>query len=105
MTEHEIQNEIRAALAPYAVIFRCNVGKGYTQDGRYFSTGLPPGFSDLFGVRRSDGKAIFIEVKSSVGKPTQNQLNFIEAMKKHGAVAGICRSAKEAIKLVTEESI
>ena len=105
MTEHEIQNEIRAALAPYAVIFRCNVGKGYTQDGRYFSTGLPPGFSDLFGVRRSDGKAIFIEVKSSVGKPTQNQLNFIEAMKKHGAVAGICRSAMEAIKLVTEESI
>lgn len=105
MTEHEIQNEIRAALAPYAVIFRCNVGKGYTQDGRYFSTGLPPGFSDLFGVRRSDGKAIFIEVKNSVGKPTQNQLNFIEAMKKHGAVAGICRSAMEAIKLVTEESI
>lgn len=105
MTEHEIQNEIRAALAPYAVIFHCNVGKGYTQDGRYFSTGLPPGFSDLFGVRRSDGKAIFIEVKSSVGKPTQNQLNFIEAMKKHGAVAGICRSAMEAIKLVTEESI
>lgn len=105
MTEHEIQNEIRAALAPYAVIFRCNVGKGYTQDGRYFSTGLPPGFSDLFGVRRSDGKAIFIEVKKTDGKPTQNQLNFIEAMKKHGAVAGICRSAMEAIKLVTEESI
>ncbi len=103
MTEHNIQNEIRAALSPYAVIFRCNVGSGYTQDGRFFSTGLPKGFSDLFGVRRSDGRAIFIEVKKPGERPTQNQLNFIEAMKKHGAVAGICYSPEEAIKLVLEE--
>ncbi len=103
MTEHNIQNEIRAALSPYAVIFRCNVGSGYTQDSRFFSTGLPKGFSDLFGVRRSDGRAIFIEVKKPGGRSTQNQLNFIEAMKKHGAVAGICHSTEEAIKLVLEE--
>lgn len=102
MTEHNIQNEIRAALSPYAVMFRCNVGSGYTQDGRYFSTGLPPGFSDLFGVRRSDGKAVFIEVKKTGGKPTQKQLDFIEAMKKHGAVAGICHSTEEAINLILE---
>ena len=104
MTEHEIQNEIRVALAPYAVIFRCNVGGGYTEDGRFFSTGLPPGFSDLFGVRRSDGRAVFIEVKKPGGKPTQRQLDFIEAMKMHGAVAGICHSAAEAINLVLEVS-
>ena len=104
MTEHEIQNEIRAALSPYAVMFRCNVGCGYTRNGRFFSTGLPQGFSDLFGVRRSDGRAIFIEVKKPGGRPTQNQLNFIETMKKHGAVAGICYSPEEAIKLVLEES-
>lgn len=104
MTEHEIQNEIRVALAPYAVIFRCNVGRGYTQDGRYFSTGLPAGFPDLFGVRRSDGKAIFIEVKKPGRKPTQKQLDFIEAIKMHGAVAGICHSTEEAINLVLEVS-
>lgn len=103
MTEHNIQNDIRAALSPYAIMFRCNVGTGITQDGRFFSTGLPKGFADLFGVRRSDGKAVFIEVKKPGGAPTQNQINFLEAMKKHGAITGICHSAEEAIRLITEE--
>lgn len=102
MTEHEIQNEIRVALAPYAVIFRVNVGKGYTPDGRFFDTGVPVGFSDLFGFRRSDGKAVFIEVKKPSGKPTESQIQFIESMKAYGAVAGIAHSADEAIKIITE---
>ena len=104
MTEHEIQNEIRAALSPYTVMFRCNVGCGYTRDGRFFSTGLPQGFSDLFGVRRSDGRAIFIEVKKPGERASEEQKKFIKAMKKNGAAAGICHSAEEAIKLVLEES-
>lgn len=49
--EHAIQNKIRIAIAPYCDIFRINVGAGFTKDGRYFNTGVPPGFSDLFGVR------------------------------------------------------
>lgn len=73
MTEHEIQNEIRAVLSPYAVMFRCNVGCGYTRDGSFFSTGLPQGFSDLFGVRSSDGKAIFIESNIHRGKKVRWQ--------------------------------
>ena len=103
MTEHEIQNEIRAALSPYAVMFRCNVGCGYTQDGRFFSTGLPQGFSDLFGVRRSDGRAIFIEVKRPDGRASEEQKKFLKAMRNNGAIAGICHSEEEAIKLVLEE--
>lgn len=101
--EHEIQNQIRIAVSKYCVIFRINVGQGYTKDGRYFTTGVPNGFSDLFGVRRSDGKAVFIEVKTQKGKPTENQRNFIQQMKLAGAIAGICRSADEAIKLILEE--
>lgn len=103
MTEHDIQNEIRAALSPYAVMFRINVGSGRTIDGRYFSTGVSPGFSDLFGVRKSDGRAIFIEVKKPGGKVTDRQKNFLERMKKLGAVTGIAHSAEEAIRLITEE--
>lgn len=103
MTEHEIQNEIRAALSPYAVMFRINVGSGRTVDGRFFNTGVPSGFSDLFGVRRSDGKAVFIEVKKPGGKVTDRQKNFLERMKKLGAVTGIAHSAEEAIRLITEE--
>lgn len=101
--EHRIQNEIRLALADSCLIFRANVGKVRTPDGRYFDTGLPNGFTDLFGFRKSDGKAVFIEVKTSKGKPTEKQQNFLQMMKLNGAIAGICRSAEDAINLVTKE--
>lgn len=101
--EHEIQNQIRLAVAPYCDIFRINVGQGYTKDGRYFSTGVPPGFPDLFGVRKSDGKAVFIEVKTAKGRATEKQHNFLQMMKFNGAIAGICRSTEDAIKLILEE--
>ena len=98
--EHEIQNEIRLALADTCMIFRGNVGAGCTKDGRYFSTGLPKGFSDLFGFRKSDGKAVFIEVKTPKGRPTKEQLDFLYTMNKNGAIAGLCRSAEDAINLI-----
>ena len=100
MTEHDIQNLIRAETADIAVIFRANVGSGITYDGRYFDTGLPKGFSDLFGFRKSDGKAIFIEVKSAVGRPSKEQKNFIEKMNEYGALAGIARSVGDARKII-----
>ena len=99
--EHRIQNEIRAAVSEHCIIFRVNVGKGRTVDGRFFSSGVPPGFSDLFGVRKSDGRAVFIEVKTPKGRASKNQKHFIDEMRKAGAIAGICRSADEAVKLVT----
>lgn len=102
MTEHDIMNSIRAALSPYAVVFRINVGSGKTLDGRYFSTGVPKGFSDLFGVR-NDGRAFFIEVKKPHGAVRPEQTHFLAEMRKSGAIAGICRSAEEAIKLITKE--
>lgn len=98
--EHKIQNMIRVALSPYAVIFRANVGKGFTFDGRYFDTGLPKGFPDLFGFRKSDGKAIFIEVKTPTGRPSKEQTNFLNAMESNGAITGICRSPADALRLV-----
>lgn len=101
--EHKIQNEIRAAVSEYCVIFRANVGKGFTKDGRYFDTGLPVGFSDLFGVRKSDGKAVFIEVKTKKGRVTERQQRFLSEMLKNGAIAGVCRSKEEAVELVRKE--
>lgn len=100
--EHKVQNQIRLALADTCVIFRMNVGSGYTFDGRYFSTGVPKGFSDLFGFRKSDGRAVFIEVKTATGRASREQKNFIEQMTKYGAIAGICRSADDAINLIKE---
>lgn len=98
--EHNIQDQIRLALSPYAVMFRQNVGSGYTFDGRYFSTGVPKGFSDLFGFRKSDGKAIFIEVKNENGKLSKEQRDFLLTVKSCGAIAGVCRSSADALKLI-----
>ena len=101
--EHDIQNSIRAGVADIALIFRANVGSGITYDGRHFDTGLPKGFSDLFGFRISDGRAFFIEVKSPTGEVRPEQQNFIEQMRSNGALAGIARSVEEARRIILQE--
>ncbi len=100
--EHAIQNLIQLALADKCQIFRMNVGAGFTANGNYIRTGVPKGFSDLFGFRKSDGRAIFIEVKTEKGRASDEQLKFIEQMKKKGAIAGVCRSPEEALNLIKE---
>lgn len=100
MKEIDVQNSIRIALNPYAVVFRANVGIFKTADGRTVSTGLPKGFSDLFGYRRSDGRMFFIEVKNEKGRLRKDQIHFIETMQKNGAIAGVARSPEEAIAII-----
>lgn len=80
-----------------------NVGEGKTVDGRYFTTGVPKGFSDLFGVRHKDGRAVFIEVKTKSGRVRPEQKKFIKKMRECGALAGICHSAEDAVNLLMEE--
>ena len=99
MTETDIMNLIRVKLSEIGLtVFRANVGKIKLSDGRWFDTGLPKGFSDLFAVK--DGKAYFIEVKKPGGTVSPEQINFIDQMKKHGCIAGIAHSVEEAVELV-----
>jgi hypothetical protein len=53
-------------------------------------------------VRRRDGRAVFIEVKKPGGRVSPEQKNFIKVMQSLGAIAGVCYSAEEAVRLVTE---
>jgi hypothetical protein len=101
MSEIDIQNEIRIALSEYSVTFRANVGVFFTRDGRPIRTGLPKGFSDLFGFRKSDGRIFFLEVKTEKGKLSESQKHFLESMKNLGAIVGVARSPKEAIEIIT----
>ena len=105
MTEEDrIMNEIRVELSEAGCIsFRMNVVKMKTPDGRYFDTGVPVGFSDIFGFRKSDGRAFFIEVKTSKGRLSPKQKIFLEAMQSAGAIAGVCRSKEDAKKLIKGE--
>ena len=98
--ETVLMNQIMAALAGTCRLFRINVGKFKTSDGRFISTGVPAGFSDLFGVRIADGRAVFIEVKTESGRPTTKQKKFLAAMLECGALTGIARSVEEAIEIV-----
>lgn len=98
--EHSIQNDIRNSTTDIAVLFRANVGQGITYDGRHFDTGLPKGFSDLFGFRKSDGRAVFIEVKTKTGRIRPEQQNFINKMRLYGALAGVARSVQDARTII-----
>lgn len=71
-------------------------------DGRYFDTGVPNGFPDLCGFRKSDGKMIFIEVKNEKGRLRDDQKKFLSEMQKYDVIAGVARSETEAVKLVLE---
>lgn len=98
-SEHDIQNTIRLRLSERGFcVFRANVGKVRISDGRYFDTGLPKGFTDLFAVK--NGRIYFLEVKSETGKARPEQEHFIAVMRdKYGCVAGVVRSAEDAIRL------
>ena len=116
MREADIQNLIRLHVSErrLGVLFRANVGEAWTGDSvehnpdgsitiyrpRRLKTGLPPGFSDLFGVA-AGGRAVFIEVKSPTGRLRPEQENFLRQMAKMGAYSGVANSVEDAQKIIT----
>ena len=104
-TESLIQNKIRVELSKAGyMVFRINVGKVRMADGRWFDTGAPKGFCDLFGFR-PDGQIFFIEVKNEKGRLRDDQKKFMDAMKKRGALVGVARSVKDAMRIVDGKTV
>lgn len=102
--EIAIQDSIRVALAENGyVVFRANVGKVKTADGRFFDSGLPGGFPDLFGFKPENGKIYFIEVKTPKGKRRADQVRFAKNLRDKCAIYGVARSAGEAVTIVRDE--
>ena len=94
-----LQNKIIVALCENGC-FAVNhtVGDFFTKYGTLVSIGKP-GESDIWG-HRPDGRAFYLEVKMPGKKPRRDQLEFIEAMKKSGAIAGWCTTIPEALQVV-----
>lgn len=110
-SESYIQNEIRQALVPYGMFFRVNVGQAWTgssyerlpngdmiiRNARPFKTGLPAGFSDIFGavpltikpkhVGLKVAQFATLEVKRPGGRLSENQKNFLDAVHTIGGIA------------------
>lgn len=125
--EHVVQNDIRNALCDKGLFFRAQVGQAWTgskverlpgnrvliHGARPFSTGLPAGFSDLFGevpvvitqemVGQTIGVFTVIEVKDK-GKATEKQLAFIKAVNDNGGRGGVARSVEDALRIVDGEA-
>lgn len=102
--EQAIQDSIRVALAQAGyVAFRVNVGKVKTADGRFFDSGMPSGFPDLFGYKPENGRIYFIEVKTKTGRRRKDQVAFANGLKDKHVIYGVARSAEEAVTIVRDE--
>lgn len=126
MLEHEIQNEIRVHISQkqLATLFRGNVGNAWTgnkierrpsgsiliHDARPFTTGLPQGFPDLFGIKsititpdmvgQKIAAFVFVEVKQPGKRPTKIQQHMIDFLHAQGAIGGVARSASDAEQIL-----
>lgn len=98
--ESQLVNEIIKATYPHAQLYRINTGSVKTATGYQFSTGTPAGFPDLAGYRRSDGKAVYIEVKVAPNKPTDKQLAFLARARSAGCMTGVAYSAEDAVNII-----
>jgi hypothetical protein len=97
MTETDIQSAIRLALSEYGIIIRQQSGNFELKDGRRLLCGIK-GLSDLLFI--GQGFIAFIEVKTAIGKPSPEQLHFIEVIKKLGHRAGVACSVEDALEII-----
>lgn len=103
MRESEIQKQIMLIVSEAGhLIFRNNSGSYKDpRSGSFIKYGVgSPGGSDLIGIHNPSGRLIAIEVKTKTGRASPAQLQFIDAVLQAGGIAGICRSAQDAIDLI-----
>ena len=108
MKETAIQQAVRLALSQAgAVMFRNNQGSYQDDQGRWIKYGVcNPGGSDLIGwtsvtvtpdmVGKTVALFTAVEVKTSKGRVTDAQQNFIDQVNKAGGRAGVVRSSTDA---------
>lgn len=101
--EKVIQDSIRQVLTLQGhKVYRANVATLFTKDGRRIRTGLPNGFPDLFGFRKSDHQFFAIEVKTPKGRISTNQYQQHYDLMHYGVIHGIARSVDDATKIVKD---
>lgn len=102
MKESDIQKQIMLALSQAGcVVWRNNTGMIKNPQGRPVRFGLCVGSSDIIGIGPG-GRFLAIEVKTAKGRATEKQLNFINRVIKAGGIAGVARSADEAVKIIDD---
>ena len=102
MKESDIMRACMLALSEAGcLIWRQNVGTLKNAAGIPIRFGLCVGSSDLIGIA-PDGRFLAVEIKTSKGRATSEQVNFIEAVRNRGGIAGIARSPADALALMAQ---
>jgi hypothetical protein len=124
MNEKNVINEILLLLSKFKMgcFFRNNTGVGWAgkaskigndvfiKDARPLRAGLINGSSDIIGwhpmkitpemVGKTISVFVAIEVKADKSRPKENQLNFIEQVRKAGGIAGIANVPEDALAIL-----
>lgn len=104
MSESLIQDRIRLALGvmPGLCLFRNNIGMA-EQRGHKIRFGVGgPGGSDLIGIYR--GRFLAVEIKTAVGRQTEEQRTFEALITRLGGIYVVLRSVDEALRWFAELS-
>ena len=97
--ESILMHKISAALSSKGCfVLRTNSGLFYDSQGNRTVVGFK-GLSDLVGFR-PDGKFFALEIKTETGRPTEEQLKFIDFCHRKGVPAGIARSVEDAFRIL-----
>jgi len=113
MSEQNIQNECLLALSEAGcTVWRQNTGLAWVGDPVYLKNGdvilrnprrlhvgLCKGSSDIIGIA-PDGRFLAPEVKTATGRVTDDQERFILRVNQAGGIAGVVKSARDAINLL-----
>jgi hypothetical protein len=100
--ESDLMRSIMLALfGAGCTVWRNNTGCLLDKRGVPVKFGLCVGSSDLIGISPS-GKFIAVEIKTTKGRATPEQMRFIEAVREKGGIAGIARSPEEAVALLSK---
>jgi hypothetical protein len=100
MKETDIMRACMLALSEAGcLIWRNNVGVLPDRNGVPIRFGLCVGSSDLIGIA-PDGRFLAVEVKTKTGRVRPEQQRFIDTVIARGGIAGVARSAEEALDLL-----
>ena len=69
-------------------------------NSRMLQAGLCKGSSDIIGIHKPSGRFLAVEVKTTKGRTTKEQTNFLNAVQKAGGIAGVARSVQDALELL-----
>jgi hypothetical protein len=100
MKEMDVMRACMLALSEAGcLIWRNNVGVLPDRNGVPIRFGLCVGSADLIGIA-PDGRFLAVEVKTKTGRVRPEQQRFIDAVNAKGGIAGVARSAEEALDLL-----